>query len=338
MNPSSVPVVSASGLSKTYTFHEQQAGMLGALGSLIRRRYQSRLAVAELSFDIQPGEVVGLLGRNGAGKTTTLKMLAGLLRPSTGHLEVLGFRPATRRFEFLRRVAVVLGQKTMLWWDVPTMDSLLVHKAMYAMSRQEFASSVDELAALLDVEALLHVPVRKLSLGQRMRCELLLALLHRPDLLFLDEPTIGLDVVAKATVRRFLGELNQLRQTTILLTSHDMDDVEALCPRVLLIDDGRLRYDGLLSGLVRATRPQKRVRVTFARPVETPAVLPEGAELVEASDGTVLTVDVSRSSLPDLLAVVPTWGPLVDLDVRDPDVEEIMRDLLAGKSPSPVAP
>jgi ABC-2 type transport system ATP-binding protein len=217
--------------------------------SVIRRRYDTRRAVGGVSFTIQPGETVGVLGRNGAGKTTLLKMLAGLLHPSEGHLDVLGFRPADRKAAYLRQISLVMGQKTMLWWDVPAMETFLLHKEMYALTGAEFDASVGELAGLLDVEALLDVQVRKVSLGERMKLELMAALLHRPRILFLDEPTIGLDVESKARVRSFLAEVNQRRGTTIVLTSHDMDDIEALCARVLVVDGGRVTYDGALAGL-----------------------------------------------------------------------------------------
>jgi ABC-2 type transport system ATP-binding protein len=301
-------VVRADALSKHYTFHEQDAGLRNAIRSLFHRTYQTRVAVDDITFGIQAGEIVGLLGRNGAGKTTTLKMLCGLLRPTAGDLLVLGHQPVARSFAFRSRISVVLGQKSMLWWDVPAMDSFLVHKQIYAMSTKDFDGSVRELASMLGIDELLHVPVRKLSLGERMRCELMLALLHRPDVLFLDEPTIGLDVLAKVRVREFLQQVNDSRGTTILLTSHDMDDVEALCPRVMLIDHGRLRFDGELADLVKSTRPLKRVRVAY-------------------SDNRVQTFEVERAALGGLLARLGTDGDIADLDVTDASLEEIMRDM-----------
>lgn len=309
-NPASnsTPVVDARSLSKNYTFHEQQAGLRYAVRSLFHRRYLTRVAVDTITFAVDTGEIVGLLGRNGAGKTTTLKMLCGLLRPTAGDLQVLGHEPVARTFAFRSRISVVLGQKTMLWWDVPAMDSFLVHKQIYAMSTKDFDESVRELSSMLGVGALLLVPVRKLSLGERMRCELMLALLHRPDVLFLDEPTIGLDVLAKVRVREFLAQVNQARGTTILLTSHDMDDVEALCPRVILIDHGRLRYDGALADLVQSMRPRKRVRVAY-------------------TDNRVETLEVERADLGGLLARLSADADIADLDVSDASLEEIMRDM-----------
>ncbi|MBM7787796.1 ABC transporter ATP-binding protein [Tenggerimyces flavus] len=320
-------MISAHDLTKTYTFHQQTAGLAGALKSLVKRKYETRLAVDQITFGIERGEVVGLLGPNGAGKTTTLKMLSGLLYITSGELQVLGFKPSDRKHDYLRRIALVMGQKTMLWWDVPAMESLLLHKDMYGLSTKEFERNVDELAELLDVKDLLNVQVRKTSLGERMKLELMAALVHGPEILFLDEPTIGLDVVAKARVREFLGEVNKVRGTTILVTSHDMDDIEALCSRVMIIDHGRLQYDGGLEELVRTARPRKLVRATYAEPIDgaTLATL-EGLTEIEG-DSRVVKLEVERDQTGELLERLSRLGPLVDLDVADADIEEIMRDL-----------
>ncbi|TDD25458.1 ATP-binding cassette domain-containing protein [Kribbella turkmenica] len=322
-----LPVIAATGLTKTYTFHKQQAGLAGALRSLVRRTYETRLAVDEITFTIDRGEVVGLLGPNGAGKTTTLKLLSGLLYVTSGELEVLGFTPSDRKHDYLRRIALVMGQKTMLWWDVPAMETLLLHKDMYGLGAKEFDRNVAELAELLEVQDLLNVQVRKVSLGERMKLELMAALVHGPEILFLDEPTIGLDVVAKARVRTFLAEVNKLRGTTILVTSHDMDDIEALCSRVMIIDDGRLQYDGGLDELVHAARPRKLVRATYASEVDGSRLAAgEGVTGVD-TDGLTITLEVDRERAGDVLGQLTRIGPLVDLDVADADIEEIMRDL-----------
>jgi ABC-2 type transport system ATP-binding protein len=326
-------VIDARDLTKTYTFHRQSPGLRGALKSVVRRQYETRLAVDAISFSVRSGEIVGLLGPNGAGKTTTLKMLTGLLHPSGGELTVLGGRPFDRRTDYLRRIALVMGQRSMLWWDVPAMESLLLHKEMYGLSDNIFRESVDELATLLDVTELLQVQVRKLSLGERMKMEMVAALLHRPDMLFLDEPTIGLDVVAKARVRSFLADINRLRGTTIVITSHDMDDIEALCSRVMIIDHGRLGYDGSLTTLVRDLRPRKRVRATYDAPVD-PGGLPDGVSLatLDGDDGSgqVLALEVDRERLGDVLALLPRLGPLLDLEVTDTDIEEIVREIFVS--------
>jgi ABC-2 type transport system ATP-binding protein len=336
-NHASSPVIEAADLTKTYAFHRQEPGVVGAIRSLVRRQSETRLAVDRITFAVGAGEVVGLLGPNGAGKTTTLKMLAGLLYPTGGSLSVLGFTPHRRQAAYLRRIALVMGQKTMLWWDVPTMDSLLLHKDMYDLDDADFRASVAELAELLDLTDLLRVQVRKLSLGERMKCELLAALLHRPEVLFLDEPTIGLDVVAKARVRAFLADVNRLRGTTIVITSHDMDDIEALCSRVLLIDHGRIGFDGTLPALVREVQPHKTIVATYADPI-----LPDGVtngsanglagrfpdvavKLDPASDGRTLLLETPRERMSAVLETLPRLGSLADLTVQDAAVEEIIR-------------
>ncbi|MEU4608592.1 ATP-binding cassette domain-containing protein [Kribbella sp. NPDC023972] len=325
-------MIAARDLTKTYTFHQQRAGLGGAIKSLVKRRYETRLAVDKITFGINRGEVVGLLGPNGAGKTTTLKMLSGLLYTTSGELEVLGYTPSDRKHDYLRRIALVMGQKTMLWWDVPAMESLLLHKDMYGLSTAEFDRNVTELAELLEVQDLLNVQVRKTSLGERMKLELLAALVHGPEILFLDEPTIGLDVIAKARVRTFLAEVNRARGTTILVTSHDMDDIEALCSRVMIIDHGRIQYDGGLDDLVRATRPRKLVQATYATNVDAGRLAAlDGVTAVEHSDLRV-KLEVDRERAGHVLEQLTRIGPLVDLDVADADIEEIMRDLFQRRS------
>ncbi|MEQ7005580.1 ATP-binding cassette domain-containing protein [Actinopolymorpha sp. B17G11] len=326
------PVIAAAELTKTYKFHQQGAGLAGAAKSLVRRTYETRLAVDKITFTINRGEVVGLLGPNGAGKTTTLKMLSGLLYTTSGDLEVLGYTPSDRKHDYLRRIALVMGQKTMLWWDVPAMESLLLHKDMYGLSTAEFDRNVTELAELLEVQDLLNVQVRKTSLGERMKLELMAALVHGPEILFLDEPTIGLDVVAKARVRTFLTEVNKLRGTTILVTSHDMDDIEALCSRVMIIDHGRLQYDGGLDELVRAARPRKLVQATYAHAVDGSRLADlAGVTAVDSTD-QVVKLEVERERAGEVLEQLTRIGPLVDLDVTDTDIEEIMRDLFLRRS------
>ena len=288
----------------------------------------------DISFSIEPGEIAGFLGPNGAGKTTTLKMLCGILHPSAGSVSVLGHTPARREAAYLRRVALVMGQKSLLWWDIPAMETLLVHQEMYRLSDLQFRRNVDDLAALLEVGHLLRVPVRTLSLGERMKMELLAALVHRPDVLFLDEPTIGLDVVAQQRVRAFLGDLNRTHGTTILLTSHDMDDIEAVCPRVLLIDHGRLRYDGALRTLITQASPNKRLTVTFAAPIPTTTILAALGDvaLLPSDDPLRINLAVPRETVAGVAARLLHLGPVSDLNVEDEPVESIIAALFRDKT------
>ena len=319
-------------LTKKYTFTEQRPGIAGALAGLVRPRRREHLAVDALALVVPQGQVIGLLGPNGAGKTSTIKMMCGLLRPTSGELEVLGCEPARRSFDFLRQISVVFGQKTMLWWDVSTYESLLVHRRMYALSKVDFTGTVDDLAERLQIGDILHVPVRKLSLGQRMRCELMLGLLHRPSLLFADEPTVGLDVVAKLNVRTFLAEINRDLGTTIVLTSHDMNDVAALCRRVAVINHGVIEYDGDLDALRAAIRPAKQITLTFSEAVPSGAGIHPGATVLSSEDPHIVRLEVAREALPGLLAAAHGWGELADVEVHDADLDSVMAHVFTAKT------
>jgi len=323
-----VAVVEAVELAKTYPYHHKAPGLRGSLESLLRRRTLQRVAVDGVTFSVERGEIVGFIGANGAGKTTTLKMLCGLLYASGGAARVLGFTPHRREHAMLRRVALVMGQKSVLWWDLPAMEMLLIHRELYGLSHPDFMRNLDELAALLNVGHLLDVQVRKLSLGERMKMELIAALVHDPDVLFLDEPTLGLDVVSQQRVRDFLRRLNRERGTTVLLTSHYMADIEALCPRVLLIDHGRLHFDGPLEGLVRRASTHKLVRAVYAEP---PAIDGQLARWSVQPDGDPVRVTLSapRDEVPDVAERLLRLGKLVDLSVEDPPVEEIIRSIFS---------
>jgi ABC-2 type transport system ATP-binding protein len=319
--------IHAERLTKRYAYVEQGPTLKAAMKGLFATRKRERTAVDALSLRVPTGQIIGLLGPNGAGKTTTIKMMCGLIRPSSGELRVLGHVPARRSFDFLRHISVVFGQKAMLWWDVSTYESLLIHKRMYGLSHRKFESSVRELSDRLSADGFLHVPVRKLSLGQRMRCELMLALLHRPRLLFADEPTVGLDVVAKLQVREFLAEVNRDFGTTIVLTSHDMNDVAALAQRVAVIDRGVVSFDGDL-GLLRArARPAKQVTLAYRDPVTATGLGGLGVTALPSADPRVLRLDVARDDLPALLAAASGWGRLADVEVLDTDLDHLLMDL-----------
>src|SRR5262245_4664935 len=259
-----MPIIEAQGLTKTYRVFRKEPGLGGSLRALFRRKYKEVHAVTDVSFVIEPGEMVAFLGPNGAGKTTTLKMLAGLIFPTAGTARVLGFTPWERPDAFRRRFSLIMGQKNQLWWDLPAGDSFQLHREIYSLPTESFNRTLGELTELFGVEKLTRQPVRELSLGERMKMELIAALLHEPQLLLLDEPTIGLDVVAQVAIQRCLKEYNATRGVTMLLTSHYMRDVEALCPRVLVIATGRVIYDGPLSGIRGQFGRHKIVRLQFA--------------------------------------------------------------------------
>ncbi len=315
-------------LRKVYRVHEREAGLLASVRSLVRRRWREIPAVDGITFSVAPGEVVGFLGPNGAGKTTTLKMLSGLLYPSSGELEVLGFVPWRREREFLRQIALVMGQRNQLAWDIPAIDSFELNRVIYRISRADFRRMLDELAELLELWPLLHKPIRNLSLGERMKCEIAAALLHQPKVLFLDEPTIGLDVTAQRRIRSFVAEYNRRYGATVLLTSHYMADVEALCRRVIVIHHGRLLYDGDLAGLVRSFSPHKLIEVEMEQ--GSPDLAGYG-EVVSADEGRV-TLRVPKHATAEVTARLLDEVPVTDLTVEDPPIEEVIEHVFSQEA------
>ena len=314
-------------LRKWYRVHRRPPGLSAALRSLFHRAYEDVKAVEDVTFSIAAGERVGFLGPNGAGKTTTLKVLSGLLYPTEGRVSVAGFTPQERERGFLERITLVMGQKQQLLWDLPPSETFLLNRAIYDIPHKQYEATVAELTELLELAPLLGKPTRQLSLGERMKCELAVALLHRPKVLFLDEPTIGLDVSMQATVRGFVRAYNERFGATVLLTSHYMEDVAALCPRVMVIDKGRMIYDGGLSDLVRRVRPDKRMLLRFSRPVERRDLETLGS-VIEHRDAEAI-VQVSKDALQSSVARALSSLPLTDLTVEDPPLEEVMRDLFA---------
>ena len=314
-------------LRKWYRVHRRPPGLKAALRSLFHRAYEDVKAVEDVSFSISAGERVGFLGPNGAGKTTTLKVLSGLLHPTEGRVSVAGFVPKERQRGFLEQITLVMGQKQQLLWDLPPSETFLLNRAIYDIPRKQYEATVAELSELLELAPLLGKPTRQLSLGERMKCELAVALLHRPKVLFLDEPTIGLDVSMQATVRGFVRAYNERFGATVLLTSHYMEDVAALCPRVMVIDKGRLIYDGGLSELIRRVRPDKRMLLRLSRPVERRDLEALGS-VIEHRDAEAI-VQVSQDALQPAVARALSSLPLTDLTVEDPPLEEVMRDLFA---------
>ena len=315
-------IVVAQNLSKVYPVAVKQPGIKGTLTHFLRRKYRSVVAVQNVSFEIGMGEVVGFLGPNGAGKTTTLKMLTGLVHPSGGEVKVVGHQPFQRESNFLQQITLVMGQKQQLLWDLPALDSLRINAAVYGISDNQFQRRVGELAEMLSLEAKLTQPVRKLSLGERMKAELLAALLHQPQVLFLDEPTLGLDVNAQLAVRNFLREYNQRTGATVLLTSHYMADITALCQRVLLIYEGQMIYDGSLEGLLNRFAPYREVKVELAQPLSKEEL--SGYAEIEAIDGLAVRFLVQREKLISTVARILADLEVIDLTVSDPPIEEVI--------------
>jgi ABC-2 type transport system ATP-binding protein len=314
-----------SNLAKHYQVHHRQAGLRGSLSSLFNRQYQTVKAVDGISFDIGQGEIVGFLGPNGAGKTTALKCLSGLLYPTAGQLSVLNFAPHKRESAFLKQITLVMGQRNQLLWDLPAMETFLVNQAIYEVPEKEFRATLDELVGLLNLEPLLTKQVRKLSLGERMKCELTGSLLHRPKVLFLDEPTIGLDLTAQAAIRDFILEYNKRYNATVLLTSHYMADVTALASRILVIENGKLMYDGDLRELVEQNAPYKLLNLTLEKMVDRSALTALGD--VESVDGLKVRLRVPRAQTKDAAARALAQLPIADVTVEEPPVEDIIREV-----------
>jgi ABC-2 type transport system ATP-binding protein len=318
-------VIAVDHLVKHYRVHHKEAGLRGSLRNLFARRYDTVEAVKGISFELAQGEIVGFLGPNGAGKTTTLKCLAGLLHPDGGGARVLGYTPHRRERSFLKQISLVMGQRNQLLWDLPAIETFLVNQALYGMAEHEFRTTLDELVALLELDPLLTKQVRRLSLGERMRCELAGSLLHRPKALFLDETTLGLDITAQANIRDFLRSYSRQYGVTVLLTSHYMADVTALANRVLVIDHGSMKYDGNLQALVEQTAPYKLLRLTLQQPVDAVDLDPLGE--VETINGLEATLRVPRGSTKQVAAEALARLPVADIMIEEPPVEEIIREV-----------
>jgi ABC-2 type transport system ATP-binding protein len=312
-------------LVKSYRVYQKQEGLLASVRGLFRRKYREVGAVRGIDLDVEQGEFVAFLGPNGAGKTTTLKLLSGVISPSAGEARVMGYVPWKRENAYRRRFALVMGQKNQLWWDLPAQESFRLHQQIYRIPADAFQQTLDELTSLLDVARLLRQPVRELSLGERMKMELIAALLHSPEVLFLDEPTIGLDVVAQHAIQQFLRYYQQQRRITILLTSHYMKDVAALCRRVVIIAQGRIQYDGSLSGIIDRFRTDKVVTLQLAEDRATTGFERFG-EVLEIQPPRV-KLRIVRGAVPAVLASILAQHAIEDVAVEDPPLEEVIAAL-----------
>jgi len=321
------PVIAVSKLSKYYKVPEREAGLRASVVSLFRRKHRIVRAVDEIEFGIQPGEVVGFLGPNGAGKTTTLKMLSGLLHPTDGELSVLGFEPKRRQPDFLCQITLVMGNRNQLAWDLPALDSFELNRAIYGIPGPEFKQTRDDFIELLEVGDLVQKPVRNLSLGERMKMEIIGALLHKPKVLYLDEPTIGLDVTMQRRIRRFVADYNQRFGATVLLTSHYMADVQALCKRVIVIHHGKILYDGDLAGLVERFSAYKTLGVTLENGRQTD--LTTYGEVISKEAGRVV-LRVPKAETTQTAARLLTDLPVADLTIEDPPIEDVIEQVFTN--------
>jgi ABC-2 type transport system ATP-binding protein len=321
--------IEVNSLTKAFRTYKKQPGFGGAIKGLFHRQYEQTVAVREVSFKIEPGELVGFLGPNGAGKTTTLKMLSGLLYPSSGSARVLGHIPWEREDDYRRQFALLLGQKNQLWWDLPARESLELNAKIYDISEKELDRTVAEMTELLAVRDKLNVAVRELSLGERMKMELIASLLHRPKVLFLDEPTIGLDVISQKTVREFLREHNKKQKTTIVLTSHYMADIQALCERVIIIDRGTISFDGRLDEVVDRFADFKVITIQFEEAARFSFEdMRKYGEIVEQNAGSV-TLKVKRDRVIPVCKALLDELPVSDIDIQEVPIEEVIRRIFA---------
>jgi len=324
-----MPAIEVTGLTKAFRTYKKQPGFAGAVKGLIHREYEQTVAVNEVSFKIEPGELVGFLGPNGAGKTTTLKMLAGLLYPTSGTARVLGHVPWERADAYRRQFALVLGQKNQLWWDLPARESLELNAKIYGIPRDRFDRTVAELTELLGVKDKLNVSVRELSLGERMKMELIASLLHQPKVLFLDEPTIGLDVVSQKIVREFIRRHNAEQKTTIVLTSHYMADIQELCERVIIIDHGKLFFDGRLAEIVDRFANFKLVTIQCANTgCHSAEQLARYGEVTVKTE-TSVTLKVLRDRVIPACKALLDELPVTDIDIQEVPVEDVIRQIFA---------
>lgn len=326
-------IIKTNQLSKVFRIPVRQAGMWGIIRNLVKREYQQITAVNQISFTLEEGEIVGFIGQNGAGKTTTIKMLTGLLYPSSGSVEVLGYNPWKRQAEFQKQFALVMGQKNQLWWDLPPIDTFELHKTIYDIDQQTYKKQLTALIELLDVGNILNTQVRKLSLGQRMKCELIASLLHRPKVLFLDEPTIGLDVVMQKNLRDFIKAYNQEFKATIILTSHYMGDVKELCKRAIVIHQGNKVFDDQLNLIIKKYGRYKFISFVFSQPVNKRQLCKFGKVKELKEDGSAYTAKIAvlRQQASQVASAVLSELKVVDLNIEEPPIDAIIREFFADQ-------
>lgn len=319
-----MPIITVEHLSKHFKVHKRRTGFWGNLSSTVSRKHDIIKAVNDVNFSLDRGELVGYIGANGAGKSTTIKMLTGILVPTSGHIDVMGLTPYRHRKENTRRIGVVFGQRTQLWWDLPVIDSFELLKHIYEIPQNLYKQNLEFFSELLQLQPFLSTPVRRLSLGQRMRCDLTAALLHNPEILYLDEPTIGLDVVAKEQVRQFLRQVNAERQVTVILTTHDLNDVEKVCQRLIIIDNGKIIYDGGIDALKKRYGKTRMLIVDLAQAY--PDIQLEGVDLTRRDGNRIwLAFDRDTISASEVIVQLTARYEIQDLTISEPEIEEIVR-------------
>ena len=319
-----MPIITVEHLSKHFKVYRRRTGFWGNLSSTISRKHDIIQAVDDVNFSLERGELVGYIGANGAGKSTTIKMLTGILVPTSGHIDVMGLTPYRHRKENTRRIGVVFGQRTQLWWDLPVIDSFELLKHIYEIPQNLYKQNLEFFSELLQLHPFLSTPVRRLSLGQRMRCDLTAALLHNPEILYLDEPTIGLDVVAKEQVRQFLRQVNAERQVTVILTTHDLNDVEQVCQRLIIIDNGKIIYDGGIDDLKKRYGKTRMLIVDLAQAYSD--IQLEGVDLTRRDSNRIwLAFDRDAISASEVIAQLTARYEIQDLTISEPEIEEIVR-------------
>ena len=319
-----MPIITVENLSKNFKVYKRRTGFWGNLSSTVSRQHDIIRAVDDVNFSLERGELVGYIGANGAGKSTTIKMLTGILVPTSGHIDVMGLTPSRQRKENTRRIGVVFGQRTQLWWDLPVIDSFELLQHIYEIPQNLYKQNLEFFSEMLQLQPFLSTPVRRLSLGQRMRCDLTAALLHNPEILYLDEPTIGLDVVAKEQVRQFLRQVNAERQVTVILTTHDLNDVEKVCQRLIIIDSGKIIYDGGIDALKERYGKTRMLIVDLAQGYSD--IQLEGVDLTRREGNRIwLAFERDTISASEVIAQLTARYEIQDLTISEPEIEEIVR-------------
>jgi ABC-2 type transport system ATP-binding protein len=327
-----MPIIEVNKLSKHFRTFRRRSGLWGSFRDLLNRKYETVRAVDDISFSIEPGEIVGYIGANGAGKSTTIKMLTGILVPTGGSINVQGLVPYKQRYRHVKKIGVVFGQRTQLWWDIAVIEALRLLQKIYEIPQLEFENRLKKFEEVLGIADLLNIPVRMLSLGQRMRCDLAASLLHNPPVLFLDEPTIGLDIDVKSSVRDFIKEINREYNTTVILTTHDLSDIEHLCRRVIMIDSGKLIFDGELKALRDQAIARRRLIIDFVLPIERADLekVLNGYPIELESDNPFrweISFDRRQANAPEIIGQLLSRLEVKDLELEDPKIEDVVREI-----------